>query len=123
ILGADPTAVFFGQSYVNHLDHRVVGWATLDAASPGADNPRYFPDAGPAHRVDALFLSGTLEPDGWVDISSSIDLKAAALACHATQLGEPGEWLRTVVRQRAEDAGRLAGVPYAEGFRVVRLAS
>lgn len=122
VMAPDPTAVFFGPSYVNHRDHRVVGWAVLDVVSPAAANPNYFPTAGPAHQVAALYLSGTLEPDFWVDITDSLDLKAAALACHQTQLGEGGEWLRSVVRQQAEEAGRVAGVPYAEAFRKVVLA-
>jgi LmbE family N-acetylglucosaminyl deacetylase len=122
VIGADPTAVFFGQHYINHRDHRVLGWATIDAVSPAAANPHYFPGAGPAHRVEQLYLSGTLEPDVWVDISAVIDRKAAAVACHASQVGEPGEWLRDVVRQRAEEAGREAGVPCAEGFRRIILS-
>jgi LmbE family N-acetylglucosaminyl deacetylase len=113
----DPTAVFFGQHYANHRDHRVVGWAALDATTPAAGMPHYFPGAGPPHRPDSLLLSGTLEPDVWVDISETIDVKAEALACHASQVGPPGEWLRSVVRQRAEAGGRQAGVRYAEGFR------
>jgi LmbE family N-acetylglucosaminyl deacetylase len=117
VVGPDPTAVFFGRSYVNHRDHRVLGWAVLDAVAPAAANPHYFPDAGPAHTVAALYLSGTLDADVWVDITATVDAKAAAIACHASQVGEPGEWLRGVVRQRAEDAGRAAGVGYAEAFR------
>jgi LmbE family N-acetylglucosaminyl deacetylase len=117
VLCPDPTAVFFGQQYANHRDHRVVGWATLDAVAPAAANPHYFPAAGPAHQVSVLYLSGTLEPDVWVDITGVVERKAQAVACHASQVGEPGEWLRTVVRQRAEAGGRRAGVQYAEGFR------
>ncbi len=113
----DPTAVFFGQQYANHRDHRVVGWATLDAVAPAAANPHYFPHAGPAHQAAVLYLSGTIEPDVWVDITDVVERKAQAVACHASQVGEPGEWLRTVVRQRAEAGGRRAGVQYAEGFR------
>jgi LmbE family N-acetylglucosaminyl deacetylase len=113
----DPTAVFFGQNYANHRDHRVVGWATLDAVAPAAGNPHYFPEAGPAHQTSVLYFSGALEPDVWVDITGVVERKAQAVACHASQVGEPGEWLRTVVRQRAEAGGRRAGVPYAEGFR------
>jgi LmbE family N-acetylglucosaminyl deacetylase len=115
----DPTAVYFGASYVNHRDHRVVGWAALDAVAPAAANPHYFPLAGAAHQVATVYLSGTLEPDFWVDITDTIDSKAASLACHSSQLGEGGEWLRNVVRQRAEEAGRQAGVRYAEAFRAV----
>jgi LmbE family N-acetylglucosaminyl deacetylase len=113
----DPTAVFFGAGYVNHRDHRVVGWATLDAVAHEARSPHYFPEAGPPHRVEEVWLSGSLEPDTWVDIESSIDAKAEALRCHESQLAEAGEWLRTFVRERAEEAGRQAGVRYAEGFR------
>jgi len=121
VMGADPTAVFFGQHYVNHRDHRALGWATIDAVSPAASNPHYFPEAGPAHRVAVLYLSGTLEPDVWVDITPTLDRKVAAIACHASQVGEVGEFLRQAVRQRAADAGRQAGVAYAEGFRRVLL--
>ena len=113
----DPTAVFFGPSYFNHRDHRVVGWATLDAVSPAAAQPHYFPEAGPAHAVASVYLSGTLEPDIWVDISDTVDVKAKALLCHESQIDETAEWLRIFVRERAEDAGRAAGVACAEGFR------
>lgn len=116
----DPTAVFFGQRYFNHRDHREIGWATLDAVSPAAANPHYFPDAGPPHQVERVYLSGTLEPDVWVDISGTIEAKAEALLHHESQLGEAGEWMRQVVRQRAEEAGRTAGVPFAESFRLLR---
>ena len=119
----DPTAVFFGEHYANHRDHRVVGWAALDAVTPAAGMPRLLPRGrAAAHRPAALYLSGTLEPDVWVDITGTIDQKAQALACHASQVGPPGEWLRSVVRQRAEAGGRQAGVRYAEGFRRLLLA-
>ena len=117
----DPTAVFFGDSYFNHRDHRVTGWATLDAIAPAAGNPHYFPDqiaAGLAvHHVNAVYLSGTLEPNCWVDIGDSLERKVDALFCHASQLTETGDWFRQFLRERAEEAGRAAGVPYAEGFR------
>ena len=43
VLAPDPTAVFFGSNYINHRDHRMVGWAVIDAVSPAAANPHYFP--------------------------------------------------------------------------------
>ena len=118
----DPTAVLFGSTYFNHRDHRAVGWATLDAVAPAAANPHYFRDEGAAHQVESVYLSGTLEPDAWVDVTDSIDTKLEALLCHRSQLGETGEWFQQVVRQRAEEEGRRAGVRYAEGFRLLRLA-
>ena len=58
----------------------------------------------------------------WVDISDSLDVKAEALLCHQSQLGETAEWLRLFVRDRAEQGGRQAGVAYAEGFRRLQLS-
>ena len=50
IVSPDPLAVFFGEHHYNHRDHRVVGWAALDAAAPAAALPLYFRGAGTAHR-------------------------------------------------------------------------
>jgi LmbE family N-acetylglucosaminyl deacetylase len=123
VICPDPTAVIFGDTYFNHHDHRVVGWATLDAVAPAAANPHYFREAGPAHQVRSVLLSGTLEPNVWVDVGATLETKVAAVACHRSQLGdEDEEWVRAVVAGRAEDDGRAAGVRYAEGFRRLRLA-
>lgn len=117
VIAPDPTALLFGRRYVNHRDHRVVGTAAMDAVAPAAAMPHYFPDRGPAWSVGELWLSGTLEPDVHVDVEPVLDVKAAALACHRSQVDVPGELLRSVIEQRAEDAGRTAGVRYAESFR------
>jgi len=121
VICPDPTAVFFGNSYFNHRDHRSVGWAALDAISPSASLPLYFPDTGPPHRVGAVYLSGTLEPNHWVDISSTIEFKCAAISCHVSQLSDGGELEQEAVRQRAQAEGRAAGMTYAEAFRVLEL--
>jgi LmbE family N-acetylglucosaminyl deacetylase len=117
----DPTAAIFGDTYFNHADHRVVGWATLDSVSPAAGNPHYFPDAGPPHGVGVVLLSGTLEPNVWVDVAAGLDAKVDALLCHASQLEGSAEFFRTVLEGRAEAEGRAAGVRYAESFRRLRL--
>ncbi len=122
VVGVDPTAVFFGDGYVNHVDHRSIGWATLDAVAPAASSPLYFPERGPAHQVHTVLLSGTLEPDVWVDVEAVIDTKVAAMFCHRSQLAPDADaWLGTFVHQRAAGEGRRAGVRYAEGFRRLRL--
>lgn len=117
----DPTAVFFGDAYINHRDHRMTGWATLDAVSPAAGNPHYFPELVAegltTHQVGALFLSGTFEPNAWVDVGATLERKIEALFCHASQLVETGDWFRDYLRESAIDAGRAAGVPFAEAFR------
>jgi LmbE family N-acetylglucosaminyl deacetylase len=121
VCGHDPTAVFFGQDYFNHRDHRIAGAALLDAVAPAAALPHYFPDAGPPHQVSAVLLSATLEPDEWVDISGTIETKAAAVECHRTQFAGQDGWAGEAVRRRAAEEGRRAGVAYAEGFRRLNL--
>ncbi|MGZ4804150.1 MAG: PIG-L deacetylase family protein [Acidimicrobiia bacterium] len=121
VLCPDPTAVFFGDGYFNHRDHRVTGWATLDAIAPAAGLPHYFADqlaeGLTVHQVNEVYLSGTLEPNHWVDVSAYLERKIDALFCHQSQLSETGEPFRQFLRQRAEHDGRHAGVRYAEGFR------
>jgi LmbE family N-acetylglucosaminyl deacetylase len=122
VFGHDPTAVFFGQEYFNHRDHRIAGWALLDALSPAAALPLYFPEAGPPHQAGTVYLSGTLEPDVWVDISTTVDVKVAAVECHRTQFAGSEGWAAEAVRTRAQDEGRRAGVSFAEGFRRLSLS-
>lgn len=118
----DPTAVFFGRHHYNHRDHRAVGWAALDAVAPAASSPLYFPEAGKAHQVATILLSGSLEPDVWVDVSTTIDKKVDAVACHASQLVDANDWFASALRDGAEEAGREAGLRYAEAFRRLELA-
>ncbi len=121
VLTHDPTAVFFGEDYFNHRDHRVVGFAVLDALSPASALPHYYPEAGPAHQVGTALLSGTLEPTVWVDVTAVIDRKVEAVSSHASQFTDGGAWAARAVRLRAEEEGRRAGLELAEGFRRLRL--
>ena len=122
----DPTAVFFGDGYINHRDHRITGWAALDAVAPASGNPHYFPELRAeglaVHSVAAVYLSGTLEPNSWVDITATLERKIEALFCHASQLVETGDWFRQFLRDAAEQAGRAAGVTYAEAFRRIAVS-
>ena len=123
VLGHDPTAIYFGNVYVNHRDHRASGWALLDAVAPASAMPLYFPEAGPPHRVPHVLLSGTLAPDAVVDVTNHIEAKVAAVAEHESQLsGDPG-WVAETVRQRAAETGRSVGVRFGEGFRHLELGS
>jgi LmbE family N-acetylglucosaminyl deacetylase len=119
VLAPDPTAVFFGAHYVNHVDHRALGWTVLDAVHPAARLPKYFPEAGPAHRVDALFFAGTLDATHTVDIGSAIDLKCAAVACHVSQVGDDASAIETIVRRRAREDGSPTNTAFGESFRVI----
>lgn len=123
VCGHDPIAIFFGQDYFNHRDHRIAGLALLDAVVPAAALPHYFPDAGPPHQVSTVLLSGTLEPDDWVDVSDTIETKAAAVECHRSQFAGESGWAGEAVRRRAAEEGQRAGVAYAEGFRRLSLGA
>lgn len=120
VIAPDPTAVFFGDSYVNHHDHRALGWAVLDVTGSMAGGARYAPDAGAPHQIGTLLLAGTLEPDAWVDIAGAIDAKVGALRCHRSQLAAgaaDGDVVAALVEARSAEAGQAARVRYAEGFR------
>jgi len=121
LVAPDPTAVFFGDSYVNHRDHRQLGWAVLDTIVPAA-SPLYVPEAGPAHQVPLVLLSGTLEADAWVDIDSTLTTKVAAVACHESRLGGDPELVAELLEHRAAEEGARAGVDHAEAFRRLRFA-
>jgi LmbE family N-acetylglucosaminyl deacetylase len=116
----DPTAVFFGDSYVNHRDHREVGWAVVDAVAPAAASPLYFPETGRPHQVAGLLLSGTFDPDVWVDISDSLELKVAAVQCHESRVGGDPALVAELLRTRTAESGAQVGVSHAESFRRLR---
>ncbi len=83
-------------------------------------SPSTAPRASTCTSVRAVYLSGTLEPNCWIDISDTLERKIDALFCHASQLpDEAGEWFRDFLRERAEDAGAAAGVKFAEPFRTL----
>jgi len=117
----DPTSVFFGDSYVNHRDHRQLGWAVLDTLVPAA-SPLYVPEAGPAHQVGLVLLSGTLDADAWVDIDAVLDTKVAAVSCHESRLGDDPALIADLLAHRAAEEGQRAGVDHAEAFRRLRFS-
>ena len=121
VLCVDP----FRSTTHTHRDHRMSGMMAMDAAFTYAWSPLHFPeqiereDLQP-HRVKAVYLWGSEEPDTYVDISESIDLKIQALAKHESQISDI-ETFQGWVRNWAKQAGEKAGVRYAEGFRRLSL--
>ncbi len=123
VFGHDPTAVFIGSGYVNHRDHREVGFALCDAVAPAAASPLYFPDAGSPHRVTSLLLSGTLDPDCWIRVEDQLDVKVAALRCHHSQLAGNEDGVEALVHGRAAEGRERAGSDASEAFRWIRLVA
>lgn len=113
--------------YELHPDHRTVGFAATEAGFL-ANAPWYYPEHSveklePHHpRETYLFSPG--EPNYWVDISETIELKIESIKCHASQVAEPGfhppdamERLPERRRAWAAQVGRPHGMAYAEAFR------
>ena len=116
VIAPDPTAVFFGDRYVNHHDHRALGWAVLDIAGSMAGGALYEPSAGPPHQLSTLLLAGTLEPDTWVDVEAAIDAKLAALRCHESQVGDGVDVVADLVRLGPRRRAGRRGCAMRKGF-------
>jgi LmbE family N-acetylglucosaminyl deacetylase len=121
IVAPDPSRLWSGSDYVSHTDHKVAGLLALSAVMPDAPTRvmfRELEDEGlEPFEVPNLYLA-VEEPDLFVDITETLELKLKALAAHASQLGPDVE---ERVTARARELGERAGVEYAEGFRAFRL--
>ncbi len=122
----DPRIVIGRGGHIQHVDHRNAAIAAVDAVYPAARNALAFShlviDEGlePVN-VDLVYLFFTDQPDTFVDISDTIDVKIAALREHASQLREP-EKLEEMLRMWARDDGQRIGTGGAEAFCLVNLA-
>jgi LmbE family N-acetylglucosaminyl deacetylase len=103
-----------------HPDHMAAGVATLAAIYPACQNPWDFPellDEGlPPHKVREIYIMGAPEQNYASDISATFDLKIAALAAHASQVGPRMAELEPRLRQWASELGAQHGFTYAESF-------
>ncbi|NPV67429.1 MAG: PIG-L family deacetylase [Anaerolineae bacterium] len=123
LITQDPTALFVGESYINHPDHRAAGSAALDAVFPAAGMPALFRELEAegltAHETRKVYVSTWQHADTFVDITETIDLKIAALKQHVSQMGgwDPTER----IKQWAAERARGLEIAYAESFRVITL--
>jgi LmbE family N-acetylglucosaminyl deacetylase len=103
----------------SHRDHRIVASAALDCIYPLARDWMTFPELLPEyepHEVREIYLMHAEHPEVIIDISRTIDLKARALACHVSQVGDDARRVEASVRARGAMAGRAHGLAYAEAF-------
>ena len=119
----DPTAVFYGDRYINHPDHRAAAEAALYAVFPSAGSRPIFMDlldeGLEMHEVKRLYIHGSEQPDTWVDITDTLDLKIKALQQHESQIpvDKVGKWLTDWAEEDAKDKG----MKYAESYKVMIL--
>lgn len=122
IVTCDPTALFRANVGVNHPDHRAAGAATIDAIFPAAGNRMYFPEllaeGLEPHMPQEVWMSLTNEPNTWVNVNDTLEIKLTALRAHKSQIKDPVA-LEKRIRDRLRRAD-MAGEFYAEGFRVIK---
>ncbi|BCX05432.1 MAG: GlcNAc-PI de-N-acetylase [Candidatus Roseilinea sp.] len=116
VIAMDPTRMYSGKEYINHPDHRAVAIATMDAIAPVAAMPLMYPELGPAHKVREVWIQWVDDPDTWVDISDTLELKVRALLQHKSQVGEE---MAQRIRDWALQEGK--GLAPAEAFKVIFL--
>ena len=119
----DPQAVFYGNGYINHPDHRAAAQLALYAAFPSAGSRLLFADlldeGYEPHNVKRIYIHGSEKPDTWVNISETIDTKITALKKHVSQVNthDVDDWMR----KWAEEEGKEKGFQYAEAYKVMIL--
>ncbi|GGI05568.1 PIG-L deacetylase family protein [Egicoccus halophilus] len=112
----------WGGTSWNHVDHRAVGVAMLDAARDAA-NPWVFPEEGePCDPVEFVAFSGSTAPTHVVDVSDHLEAGIASLRHHEVYLRELGDegGQDTILQLRswARQAGKQAGVDAAVVFEL-----
>ena len=119
VLTGDPTALFSGDYYINHPDHRAAAQAALDAVAPASEMPLLWPELGAPHRVRRVYVSGNDQANVWIDLTDTIEQKIAALKQHASQMGD---WDPTqMIKEWSAETGQEKDLAYAEKYRVIIL--
>lgn len=124
VVSCDPTYIF-GESNINHPDHRAAGQIVVDAIFPAAGNPLYFPelmeDEGlQPHNVKEVWLSVTGQPNAVIDVTENWDKKIQALHCHETQISDMNQ-LDERLRGRHTLDSTIDHPRYEEKFRRLKL--
>lgn len=111
----------------NHVDHRELGVALLDAARDAA-NRWVFPGAGgePWGGVRFALFGGSPRATHAVDVTDSLEAGVQSLEEHRTYLdalgdGTVGKDPEPFLRSMAEAAGPALGVPAATTFELIEL--
>lgn len=103
--------------YDVHPDHREVGMCTQDALRNASTRwcfPEQLGDEITPHSVKHLYYFSTDQPNHWIDTSSVIEKKIAAMRCHESQMAhfDPDEY----ARRKGREAGIAHKYKLAEAF-------
>ena len=127
LITGNPTRELSNGSYIGHPDHFAAGEAALSAVFPSARDHLTFPelisDEGlEPHKVrEVWIMSFGTTANFWNPLEEQdVDTSIAALAKHASQVGNPEESAKWMKQRRAELGGKI-GADYAESFRKFKL--
>lgn len=117
----DPTHLFIRENYINHPDHRAVGQAALDAVAPAAAMPLNFVELQAEglepHRVKEIFLASPAQPNTWIDISPTLEVKFTSLFKHVSQFAGNDQRIIALLQDWGADTGQAVGLACAESFK------
>jgi len=103
--------------YEGNRDHRHTGMMAVDATGFAWDPYENPEKPARPHLVQEMFLFNPFQPDTWVDITDTIDLKVKAISQHVTQNGET---IAEIVKERNAMEGKKINRPYTEAFKVLK---
>src|SRR5258706_6907003 len=107
----------------SHPDALAVCEASMASGYPDSRNPRAFrgllKEGLQPHVEKKAWIPFWTSGDHLVDITSTLDLKIAALRKHKSQVSKPGQtWdFEKFMRKRHREGGKKAGFRYAESFK------
>jgi LmbE family N-acetylglucosaminyl deacetylase len=112
--------------YMGHRDHRICGTVAMDAIFPYSRDHLFYPEHKAEglrpHKVAEVFFTGAEDPDVFIDISETFEIKAKAISCHVSQVGEHSRDWENWVKQmgyRMAAMTKRSGLPMAEAFRKI----
>jgi LmbE family N-acetylglucosaminyl deacetylase len=112
--------------YMGHRDHRIAGTVAMDAIFPYSRDHLFYPEHKAEgllpHKVKEVYFTGAEDPDTFIDISETFEIKVKAIGCHVSQVGERSldweNWVKQMA-QRSAAVGKSHGIQLAEAFRKI----
>lgn len=123
VLCQNPTRDLAMRVFAQHPDHLATGEATFAAIYPTARDHMTFPElleeGLEPWKVSEIWVSGVGNPDFYVDITSTLEAKLAALKAHESQVD--AERIDTMIPERARGVAKEQDFEFAESFTRIRL--
>lgn len=118
VVTSDPLYLY-QRGRINHPDHRAAGQIVIDAIFPAVENRAFYPEfleeGLEPHKVSELWLSLAADPNFEMDVTHHWQLRLDALLEHASQVGDPQEFLKHMETRRSSQWGET--MRYIEPFR------